>query len=494
MSEFKSVLCSLPDLAKAKKALAYPESLNQIGTSFFFMVKEKDSDVLIVTGEECEDFSGTEENEYGIAYKICPLIHKNAEELRKKFSFTAPVPVLQHKRSVGVGDRLGIACPGHIRVFKKYDAYPVFAQQSIRELNLTNRTYEDVLDCVSFAVFRDGYKDGFGADGDHLKKAEEIEYALGLGFTMITLDCSEHIKTGIEKLSSDEVKKQCVLTDNIKKKYLGKTFIVEDEPLTFDDDSLKRIVLIYGEAVQFAVDIYKKYFADGKSNANFEISIDETATPTTPLQHYFVAQELIDNGVKINTLAPRFCGEFQKGVDYIGDLAQFEKELKVHAAISRHFGYKLSIHSGSDKFSTFELIGKYTQGNFHLKTAGTNWLEAMRAVAAVDPELYRSIHKFALSVFQEAKKYYHVTTDLSKIPNIDQLKDEELPGLFTQNDARQLIHITYGFILTEKNLDGSFKYKDRLYRLWRENEQVYSDMLYKHIGHHLELLYKGFQK
>ena len=116
---------------------------------------------------------------------------------------------------------------------------------------------------------------------------------------------------------------------------------------------------------------------------------------------------------------------------------------------------KLSIHSGSDKFSTFTLIGKYTNGNFHVKTAGTNWLEAMRAVAASDPALYRSIHKYALTMFDEAKKFYHVTTDLNKIPDVDTLKDEELVDLFTQNDARQLIHITYGFILNVKDDDGN---------------------------------------
>ena len=193
-------------------------------------------------------------------------------------------------------------------------------------------------------------------------------------------------------------------------------------------------------------------------------------------------------------MAPRFCGEFQKGVDYIGDLKQFEEELKVHAAIARNFGYKLSIHSGSDKFSTFELIGKYTQGNFHLKTAGTNWLEAMRAISVADPALYREIHKYALEMFTEAKKFYHVTTDITKIADVDTLKDSELPDLFTQNDARQLIHITYGFILTVKNADGTYRFKDKLYKLWRDEEQIYSDMLYKHIGRHLELLYKGFQK
>ena len=117
----------------------------------------------------------------------------------------------------------------------------------------------------------------------------------------------------------------------------------------------------------------------------------------------------------------------------------------------------------------------------------------MRAVAAADPAMYREIHAFALEKFEEAKKFYHVTTDLTKIPALDTLADADLPSLFTMNDARQLIHITYGFILTERNADGSYRFKTRLYKFWREKEDVYSDMLYAHIGKHLALLYDGFR-
>jgi hypothetical protein len=160
--------------------------------------------------------------------------------------------------------------------------------------------------------------------------------------------------------------------------------------------------------------------------------------------------------------------------------------MKIHAAISRHFGYKISIHSGSDKFSIFPSAGKETQGRFHLKTAGTNWLEAMKLVAIKDPGLYREVHKYALTAFEAATAYYHVTTDLNKIPNIDTLSDSQLPGLFKLNDSRQLIHITYGLILNEKNPDGSYAFKDRLYKLWRKYREEYAQLLFEHIGHHVK--------
>jgi hypothetical protein len=463
---------------------AYENSINHIDCASIFMAKE-DKDFLVIiskdgkTGEKL-GFNGKNIDDTKL---IAPLNHENALVLRSLFPFTSPVMGLKKNVSFGLGDRLGIATAGHIDLFKENDAFPFFAQQSIRELNLTNRTYEDVLDSVSFAVFREGYKKGFGADGDHLKTAKDVEYALSLGYTMITLDCSDHI--------NNDVKPQNIqpLSKYYSEKYLNKSFKIEDFTLVFNEEELGKCVAIYKDAVSFAAEIYGRFLSEGKYKADFEISIDETVSVTTPLAHFFVASELLDAGVSFATIAPRFCGEFQKGIDYIGDTPEFEKEIKVHAAIARNFGYKLSIHSGSDKFSIFPFIGRHTKGQFHLKTAGTSWLEAMRITAEKDPALYREIQNYALSVFDEAKKFYHITADTTKIPPIDSVKDEELSKLFDNNDnLRQLIHITYGFILNLKNAGGSFAFKDRLYRLWRNHEDEYRKALYSHIGKHLQLL------
>jgi hypothetical protein len=463
---------------------AYEKSINKAGSSTVFMAKDGDEDVIIALSGDGEKpgFTG---QDLGGGKLRAPLNHENAGVLRKLFPFTAPSRVLRKDRSFGVGDRLGTAGPGHIKVFERYDAYPVFAQQSIRELNLTGRTYEDVLDSVSFAVFREGFKKAWGADGDHLKTVKDVEYALSLGFTMITLDCSDHIKNNVTEQNAPP------LPASLKDKYLGRQFDVgEGQVLSFTEGELRQITGIYGGAINFAVDMYNRFLKGGKYGADFEMSIDETSTPTTPLQHYFVARELTDAGVAFATLAPRFCGEFQKGIDYIGDLSQFDREIKVHAAISRHFGYKLSIHSGSDKFSVFPSIGRECRGVFHVKTAGTNWLEAMLVVARSDPPLYREIHRYAIEAFEEARAYYHVTTDLSKIPPLDGIADADLPKLFENNDARQLIHITYGLILNKKEGNG-FAFRDRLYKLWKAQEGLYADALLRHIGKHLDLLGVG---
>ena len=444
----------------------YPESVNYYEGKKVAMADMGEYDVIIA--DATLGFAGKAND----GETIAPLTHENAMLLRKLFPFTAPVRVLNAPRSFGVGDRLGIACPGHIRVFRKYDAKPVFVQQSIRELDLTGRRYEDVLDAATFATFRDDYKDGFGADGDHLKKVEDIEYALGLGFTMITLDLSEHIKADGEGDISA-----------LKDIYLGKKFDVgEGITVEFTAEELAKCVHVYGEAIDFAVEMYDRFLADGRYEADFEISIDETSVPTSPAQHFFAANELIRRGVKFATIAPRFIGEFQKGIDYIGDIDKFTEEMTVHSQIARHFGYKLSIHSGSDKFSVFPIIGKKNRDVWHVKTAGTNWLEAMYIVAEKEPALYRKIHAFALENFDKARAYYHVTTDLGNIPALDTLADDELPALFKNNDARQLIHITYGLILQEK------AFHDALYRLWRREAEAYAAALERHIGRHMQLL------
>ena len=454
--------------------------------AYVFTVRTDGGDRIVA--EEAAGFTGEKyTGADGKTYVLTDKTHENAQLLRKLFPFTAPSAVLHEKRSIGVGDRLGIATPGHLRVFRRYDAYPILAQQSVRELTLTERDFENVLDCASWGVFREDFTRGWGADGDHLKTPEEVDYALSCGYTMITLDCSNHIRN-VEAMSLAEVEAEYVPNAELEKEYLsGPIRVTDDLTIEMDREGFMRAVLIYGKAIEFAAKIWREHI-EGKP-VDFEISIDETDTPTLPTQHYFVANELAKRGVVVTTMAPRFCGEFQKGIDYIGDVEQFRAEMIEHAAIADRFGYKISVHSGSDKFSVFPSVGELTHGHFHLKTAGTSWLEAMRLVAMKDPALYREIHAFALDSFDAARKYYHVTTELDKIPALDTLADDQLPSLFEMNDARQLIHITYGLILTAKNEDGSDRFRGRLFSLWNTYEEEYAQLLDHHIGRHLEQLY-----
>ncbi len=471
----------------------YPDSPSFAGDSVLAMVRTETGDRIASVGPVSSEFvsDGTAMMD-GETVTLSPLTHGNAAVLRRVLPFTAPSQVLTRARTIGLGDRLGLAGDGHIALLKKHaDVFPILAQQSMRELSLTERTFEDVLDSATFAVFRQGFRRGWGADGDHLKNAADIRNALDIGYTMITLDCGEHIRTQYADLSDEDAAEQAarlgIGTDSLRPFYAGTVFSVEGNEISYTEGALARLLLVYGDMLEFATEIYHTVIAPHRG-ADFEISIDEVMNPTSPAEHFFIASELIRRGVRPATVAPRFCGEFQKGIDYIGDPAEFEREMAVHAAIARRFGYKISVHSGSDKFSVFPAVNRQTRGVFHVKTAGTNYLEAMRIVAEKEPALYRALHSYALEHFNEATRYYHVTTDLSKIPDIRSICDAELPGLFGLNDARQLIHICYGVLLTARKPDGSFLFRDDLYTVWDEYRAEYAAALDAHIGRHLELL------
>ena len=478
--------------------LIYPASLHVADGCAVFLARVNGEKKLVAVAQAesklfAEIQAETQLTIEGQPVKIAELSHANAGILRKSFSFMNPVAFGRNSFSLGLGDRLGLASPGHLHCLKGTSIRPVLAQQSIRELVLTHRTYEDVLDAASWAVLQEGFHDGFGADGDHLKKPEEIKMALDLGFSMITLDCSEKIDGKVSTMGKAEIAAKYAELDpkfkqEMESAYLGKNFSAGTNIIHFDQETLQEILLTYGATLAFIKEINETFIKRHNQPVDFELSIDETMTPTTPAAHYFMAAEMVKAGIVLYSVAPRFCGEFQKGIDYIGDLSLFEADFAAHAAIADHFGYKISVHSGSDKFSVFPIVGQYTKGRVHVKTAGTNWLEALRVVCRKDPAFFREICDFAHESFTEATKLYHVTTDLKKIPKTSEMTDAQLERMLNEPDARQLLHITYGQILTDKDASGKTKFRDRLYAFWDRHEKEYSEVLEVHIGKHIKTL------
>jgi hypothetical protein len=259
---------------------------------------------------------------------------------------------------------------------------------------------------------------------------------------------------------------------------------------SFTEADLGRAVATYGKAIDHMAAVWEALKREaGRNDFDFEVSVDETETDTLPKDHYFVAGELNRRGVAFRSLAPKFVGQFQKGIDYIGDTAEFERQFAAHALIARKCGgYKISIHSGSDKFKIFPIVGKYTRGYFHGKTAGTSWLEAVRVASVKAPDLYRRMHAFALTRFEEDRKSYHVTTNLNNIPDAASLKDTELPALLDKTDSRQLMHITYGSILSTRDAGGRYLFRDELFSVLNRHEEEHYAFLSRHMERHLELL------
>ena len=471
---------ALLEAAEKLGLYVYEKSVDEAENTVCAVVKNGCEKLLAVCGEKTEAFSGSQKE--GI--KLCPFTNENAKALMALFPYTKPVSHRGHPFTFGLGDRLGLATPGHVRAIAGYGAFPVFAQQSIRELNLTNRTFSDVIAAAAFGVFQEGYKGGYGADGDHLKTKEEITYALQSGCSMITLDCSEHIDIKAASLSDEEVQTAYAAVPEGVRRHYEETYLQKELPIigSLSEKELHRIVLVFWRGVEHAVSCYRHIEENRTIDVDFELSIDETITITTPAEHFVVANELALQGITPDSVAPHFSGYFEKGIEYSGNLNDFARDFVIHQKIADHFGYKLSVHSGSDKFSVFSTVGRVTKGRVHVKTAGTNWLEAVAVLADFDPALYRRAHKFALEKRKEAEKYYHVSTDVAEITDIDLQSDAYLPEYLKQPASRQTIHITYGLLLQEP------WFKEPFFRLLAEREEDYYSRLVSHIGKHLRYI------
>ncbi len=423
--------------------------------------------------------------------------HANALAVRRLLAWAAPVTA-GLRLSAGLGDRLGVATPGHIRAIREVGGFfPIYAQQSIREMERTQRTPEQVLDDAMWGVLQEGWTEGYGADADHLKTTADIDACVAAGFGFYTLDPREHVDAAADTddLSSLAAKFATLPWDGLEstpadfeRLYVGQTVCInQDLTLTIDREQALRAACKYGRAVAHLMTLSRHLAtAMGDRPYDLEISVDETDSPTTAQEHYYIASELKRLGVRWASLAPRYVGRFEKGVDYIGDLGEFEREFAKHAAIARALGpYKLSLHSGSDKFSVYPIAARHAGTLIHLKTAGTSYLEALRAVAQVQPELFREVLAFAVAHYDTERASYHVSAEMARVPDSHTLPDAALPSLLESFDARQALHVTFGLVLTSRDEDGHYLFRDRIYAVLQANEEAHYQALCRHFVRHL---------
>jgi len=431
---------------------------------------------------------------------LCPLTAENAAALRARLPWLRPRQ-LGLQTSAGFGDRLGLATPGHARAARRFSGIaPIFAQQSVRENARTGRTPQQVLDDAVWGLFQEGWRGPWGADADHLKTPADVDAFVAAGYTFYTIDPGDHVDNDAHTASLETLKDKIHALpwdeledtpEGLHERYLDHRFEVEGFVLKFDQTTLARAATKYGRAAAHTARMYRYLVGQmGEGGFELEVSVDETETPTSPEEHFFIASELRRLGIEWVSLAPRYVGRFEKGVDYIGtsfsrtcsvgDLDEFERELAQHAAIARACGpYKLSIHSGSDKFSIYPVTAELTQGLAHVKTAGTSYLEALRAVARVRPALFREMLTFARARYETDRATYHVSAQLDNVPVQKTLSDADLPGLLDQFDARQVLHVTFGSAMDQ--------FGDRLLATLREHEDVYYQLLESHFDRHLAL-------
>ena len=386
-------------------------------------------------------------------------------------NLTAPIP-LGLKKSFGFGDRLGLATPGHFAAFKKFKFAPIFAQQSMREMERTQRTPQEIMATAQTALAKLGYTGAWGADADHMKLPEHAERTAAAGFCFFTIDPSEYVGKG-------------ALTSELESLYLGKKFDVVG---TFDRPSLQAAAVKYGRALEH-IAMMGRHIAQVMNGKPFEIeiSVDETESPTSALEHLFIALELKRHQVpNVVSVAPRFIGEFEKGIDYKGDIQKFEASLRQHVAIARQYGpYKISVHSGSDKFSVYPIFGRLCGDLLHVKTAGTSYLEAMRVVARTDVKLFAEIAEFCRGRFETDRKSYHISATNAQVAGLPKYTGQEEAVYLDEVGGRQLLHVTFGSVLT------SPQFKPRILENLHKHPELHAEFLEKHFTKHLALLSQG---
>jgi hypothetical protein len=466
----------------------YPHSIVQQQGATYFLGRSRTGERELGIVGHATEFVGLT-NDQGLL--LCPCLAENAAALRKRLPWLIPA-ALGRQTSFGFGDRIGSATPGHIQAMRASGAdgriVPIFAQQSVRENARTRRTPQQVLDDAMWGVFQEGWRSPWGSDADHVKEIADLAPFVAAGYTFYTIDPSDHVdntaqadppaalREKVARLSWDALG---TTYDAMRARYCREPFALGGLDLAFDEATLLRALAKYGRAIMHVAAVAAALAKHMRGRPyDLEISVDETDTPTSAYEHFFIAQELLARDIPIASLALRFAGKFQKGVDYMGDLAEFEAELAKHVAIMEHFGeYKLSIHTGSDKFSIYPIIARHTAGRVHVKTAGTSYLEALRLLAALNPDTFRHMLDAARAHFEHDHKSYVLDAMLEQVPPSDALDDDALPSLLDQFDARQMLHVAFGTLLAS--------YGGAIRATLGAHEADYHAGLERHFGRHL---------
>lgn len=441
-----------------------------------------------LTGES----SGVTLDGKDVTLKVCPTDRGNARTMRERLVFLNPKP-LGLKKSAGLGDRLGLATPGHILALRAEAAakmLPIFAQQSMRENARTGRQPIDVLDDAMWGVLQMGWQDLWGADADHLKTLDDVDLCTETGYTFYTIDPGEHVDDRAASMKGTELERALDALpwdllesspQDLTARLAGKRVDLGSESVHLSKDDVVLAAVKYGRAVAHTLSMYRRLKERlGDTPFDLEVSVDETEQVTSLPEHIYIAAELKRLSVRWVSMAPRYVGRFEKGVDYIGDLKELERDFTRHFQVSQAFGpYKLSLHSGSDKFSVYPIASKVAGDLVHLKTAGTSYLEALRAIARADADLFRQIVNFALERYETDRATYHVSADGSKVQAALQGGSQDLSGMLDDFHARQVVHVTFGSVLANESL------RDPFFATLKTHERLYDEVLDVHFRRHL---------
>lgn len=371
------------------------------------------------------------------------------------------------KYSFGVGDRFAHQAAAQLRAFQELkqlgqNVTPVW-NKSNREHSFVGSEPASVQAAAKKAVERLGWTGNWHVDADHIQLATVDRY----------LDCADFFTIDVADSIGGKIEDADVKAFVDRHSELIGTLQLSgiDEEFDSDRDFVTTVARKYLPACRAAGDI-ARHLANAKGEANFiaEVSMDETDAPQTPPELLIILAALADEKIRLQTIAPKFTGRFNKGVDYVGNVSQFAREFNADLAVIqeaiRQYGLpenlKLSVHSGSDKFSIYSPIREAlarTEAGVHVKTAGTTWLEELIGLSEAGGdglELTKEIYAYALEHVEELCQPYASVIDIdrSKLPSQDEVSDwdgtqmaatiRHIPSDLRFNaSVRQLLHVSF---------------------------------------------------
>jgi len=413
---------------------------------------------------------------------------------------------LIEKFTFGMGDRF--AHEGKAQLKAVVDAkaqgihvIPVW-NKSNREHTIVGSKPDSVLVEAKEATDALGWTEDFHVDADHINLSNVDGFLAASDF--YTIDVADYVGKGAtEEEVAALLKEHASLVGSIEVPGLSYA-------LTITEDAVKQAADKFLAATREAGKIYR-YIAEKKGAENIiaEVSVDETDTPQTPVELLLILAMLAKEGVPVQTIAPKFTGRFNKGVDYVGDLAQFEKEFDEDLCVLSYavkvFGLpatlKLSVHSGSDKFSIYPIINRLVKkhgAGLHVKTAGTTWLEEVIGLAEAGGDalaLAKEIYVKALEHYDELVAPYATVLDVdaAKLPSAETVNgwssEEYLAALRHDLDCpdynlhfRQFIHVSFKI---------AAKLGDRYLQALKDNrETIERNVAFNLLERHLKPLFQ----
>lgn len=409
------------------------------------------------------------------------------------------------KFSIGMGDRFGHQGASQLKAVMDaatlgIDITPVW-NKSNREHNTIGTQPGDVRLEADTVTRKAGFRKPYFVDADHINMDTVDRFVESSDF--FTIDVASYIG---KKAENDEI--ETFLAGSMK--YVGELTIPGiRKPMKVSEQKIREIAGKYLFAAIKAWEIFRKIEkTKGEGNFVTEVSMDEVPDPQTPVELFFILKMLGEENIPVQTIAPKFSGRFNKGIDYVGDPDQFAEEFEADLMVIdfavKEFGLpanlKISVHSGSDKFTIYPVIRKILQEHnkgIHLKTAGTTWLEEVIGLAEAGGkalDFVKEIYSKSLEKIDELCAPYADVIDIniSKLPSKEEVKLwdsskfaeslRHIPGNRNYNpNMRQLVHVAYKLAALKM---------DEYYRLLEANDKIVGQCVYENMYHrHISRLF-----